>query len=328
MDLLQLPAESAFASLHEKYIILDDALAFIGGIDLTRERQDSREHPAKSPARANPEGEAYGLYHDTHAVMSGPAVGELLFLAEEEFSLDLSPDAEPPSLWPEGIPVDAENARIMISLTRLSSDADVPDLRQIRQVYRDMLNEAREFIFIENQYFSSDEITDLLTRSLREKEGPELIILMSRELPDLLGRMTMGVNASMHIAKLRENDHHGRLGFFNPVSPDDPATPVKVCSRLMITDSRFLTLVSGNINHRYFSFDNEVNILIDAQDTDDPGCFAKLEDRILAQHCGLSPEEWREQVRRNRGSRLSAFRSPGNCCTPVRSPRSCWITST
>ncbi|WP_319478561.1 VTT domain-containing protein [Marispirochaeta aestuarii] len=320
MDLHQLPAESAFASRHEKFVILDDVLAFIGGIDLTRERWDSPEHPAKSPARVNPEGEAYGPYHDTHAVMSGPAVRELLSLAEEEFSLDLSPDTEPPSLWPEGIPVDAENARIMISLTRSSPDADVPDLRQIRKVYRDMLSEAREFIFIENQYFSSDEITDLLVRRLREKEGPELIILMSRELPDMLGRMTMGVNASMHIAKLRENDHHGRLGFFNPVSPDDPATPVKVHSKLMITDSRFLTLGSGNINQRSFSFDNEVNILMDAQETDDPGCVAKLEDRILAQHCGVSPEEWREQVRRNGGSRLSAFRERSSSWEGLQEP--------
>ena len=56
MDLHQLPAESAFASRHEKFVILDDALAFIGGIDLTRERWDSPEHPAKSPARVNPEG--------------------------------------------------------------------------------------------------------------------------------------------------------------------------------------------------------------------------------------------------------------------------------
>jgi len=47
----QLPAESAFASRHEKFVIVDDAIAFIGGIDLTRERWDSPEHPAESPAR-------------------------------------------------------------------------------------------------------------------------------------------------------------------------------------------------------------------------------------------------------------------------------------
>ena len=320
IHLHQLSAESAFASRHEKYVILDDALAFIGGIDLTRERWDSPEHLAESPARVNPEGEAYGPYHDTHAVMSGPVVGNLLSLADAEFSLGLSSDAEPPSLWPEGIPVDAENVRIMLARTRTSPDADVPDLRQIRQVYLDLLSEAREFIFIENQYFSSDEITDLLSRTLREKEGPELIILMSRELPDLLGRMTMGVNASMHIAKLRENDHHGRLGFFNPVSSDNPATPIKVHSKLMITDSRYLTLGSGNINQRSFGFDNEVNILMDAQETDDPGCVAKLEERILARHCGLRVEEWREMVRRNRGSRLSAFRERSSSWEGLQEP--------
>ena len=171
-----------------------------------------------------------------------------------------------------------------------------------------MIASAREFIYIENQYFSSDEVTDALISRLRSKNGPEIIILMSRELPDAVGRLTMGINASMHIAKLKEADTFGRLGFFNPLSPDDPETAVKVHSKMMIVDSCRVTLGSGNINQRSFSFDHELNILVDAEKSDNPVCVRVLEANILARHCGLSTKEWRETLKRHNRSRLAAIR--------------------
>ena len=134
---------------------------------------------------------------------------------------------------------------------------------------------------------------------------------MSRELPDAMGRLTMGINASMHIAKLKEEDSFGRLGFFNPLSPDDAGTAVKIHSKLMIVDGRFITLGSANINQRSFCFDNELNILLDSERSDNPESVAALEERILARHCGLSLKEWREALRRHHGSRLAVFR--GRC---------------
>ncbi|WP_319560146.1 VTT domain-containing protein [Marispirochaeta sp.] len=308
ITLCQYPAESAFASRHEKYVVVDDVLAFLGGIDLTRERWDSPDHPAQSAGRVNPDSEPYGPYHDTHAVLSGPVVGDILSMAEAEFPLDLPSVQTAEDLWPNDVSAEVENARVMISLTRASPDAEVADVHQIKQVYCDMVADAKNCIFIENQYFSSDVITDLIVEGLRSKDGPEVIIFMSRELPDMLGRMTMGVNASMHIAKLKENDLYGRLGFFNLVSSDNTNVGVKVHSKLLITDSRYLSLGSANINQRSFSFDDEVNIIIDAAETGEPQCVGNLEERILGQHCGLSVEEWRTLVAHHDGSRLKALR--------------------
>ena len=55
---------------HEKTIVIDDRIAFVGGIDLTSEsgdRYDSNAHPARSDVG----------WHDASARIEGPAVGDV-----------------------------------------------------------------------------------------------------------------------------------------------------------------------------------------------------------------------------------------------------------
>jgi phospholipase D1/2 len=55
------------ASHHQKFVVIDGELAFIGGIDLTKSRWDSREHAADDPRRVNSDGEIYRPFHDVQA---------------------------------------------------------------------------------------------------------------------------------------------------------------------------------------------------------------------------------------------------------------------
>src|SRR5690606_26007336 len=59
-------------SHHQKMVTVDDAVAFVGGIDLTAGRWDTSEHPAHSPERVKPGGETYGPVHDVQTMLSGP----------------------------------------------------------------------------------------------------------------------------------------------------------------------------------------------------------------------------------------------------------------
>ena len=55
---------------HEKTIVIDDRIAFVGGIDLTSEagdRYDWSDHPARSSVG----------WHDASAVIEGPAVQDV-----------------------------------------------------------------------------------------------------------------------------------------------------------------------------------------------------------------------------------------------------------
>jgi len=308
LTLSLVPSASGFNSRHEKYVIVDDVLAFVGGIDLTHNRWDTEQHLATHEGRVNPEGERYTPYHDMQVALSGPIVHDLYTIVSHDLELhgDWSPVDH--ALWPEGLEIAAHNTPVMLALTRSDPDPEQNNTHQIKEVYHAMINAASKFIYIEDQYFSSDSVTRAVSQQLQREDGPEVIIVMPRELPDALGRLTMGVSASMHLAKLMESDLHGRLGIFNMVSPDDPDVDVKVHSKLMLVDGRYLTIGSANINQRSFNFDVELNIVLDAQESDSPNCVQELEDRMLAQRAGLSVGEWRQEVEGHGNSKCAAMR--------------------
>jgi phospholipase D1/2 len=47
------------AAHHQKIVVIDDRLAFCGGIDLTKRRWDTPEHKPHDPRRKDPDGKPY-----------------------------------------------------------------------------------------------------------------------------------------------------------------------------------------------------------------------------------------------------------------------------
>ncbi|MFP4510790.1 MAG: VTT domain-containing protein [Spirochaetaceae bacterium] len=308
IDLKFLPSASAFAARHEKYVVLDTAIAFLGGIDLTHSRWDTRSHTADREELHNPNGRRYVPYHDVQMAVSGPLVRALLEVARDDGLIDDPPqDLQP--WWPEGLDTDARNAEMSIARTRLYPDTSRPSVNEIRTAYLDMIEAAQTRIYIENQYFSSDVITDAVIRRIQAADAPEVIIIMSRELPDTLGRVTMGANNSLQLSRLLDEDTNNKVAFFSRVAQDDPSTTVKVHSKLMIVDGRYLTIGSANISKRSFGMDSELNVLLDAKNTDTPQCVSDLEVELICQHTGLDPEDWRKRVQQHAGSWRAALAS-------------------
>ena len=65
------------ASHHQKLIVVDDAVGFVSGFDLTFNRWDTPEHLPGDARRRNPDGTAYAPFHDLGVVVSGRAAGAL-----------------------------------------------------------------------------------------------------------------------------------------------------------------------------------------------------------------------------------------------------------
>lgn len=290
LTLRRVPSDSAFSSRHEKYVVVDDNLVFVGGIDISRNRWDGPDHRADQPGRVNPDGKRYVPYHDIQAVFTGRGY------------------SDGDSLWPQAVPSEIRDVEITVARTRPGTDSVASGVREVEELYLDMIESATKRIYIENQYFSSDEVTRVLVERLRAPEGPEVIVVLPRELPDPVGKWTMGINTAHHISVLQGNDRYGRLGVYNLLAPDDPSVAVKVHSKTMVVDGRRLTLGSANISERSFRFDYETNIAVNAGDTDDPESVERLEDRLLAGHTGLTAEGWREAVGLHGGSRLGVLR--------------------
>src|SRR5690606_25957780 len=51
-------------SHHQKMVVVDDALAFVGGLDLTRARWDTPAHSPGDPRRVETAPEPYRPFHD------------------------------------------------------------------------------------------------------------------------------------------------------------------------------------------------------------------------------------------------------------------------
>src|SRR5262245_35082417 len=62
---------------HQKLIVVDDAIAFTGGLDLTIRRWDTSAHRIGDRHRVDPTGRPYRPFHDVHALVDGAAARAL-----------------------------------------------------------------------------------------------------------------------------------------------------------------------------------------------------------------------------------------------------------
>ena len=65
------------ASHHQKAVVIDDRVAFVGGIDLSRWRWDTSEHKPDDPRRIDPNGKPYPPFHDMMVALEGEAAARL-----------------------------------------------------------------------------------------------------------------------------------------------------------------------------------------------------------------------------------------------------------
>ena len=109
--------------VHHKIVVIDDALAFCGGIDLTHQRWDSSRHEPSDPGRIDPSGTPYRPVHDTQLCVAGPiaaCLGDYLRAGWPEPAV-LPPRVIPHELWPEGLRVEFENIRESLWLAQVGS---------------------------------------------------------------------------------------------------------------------------------------------------------------------------------------------------------------
>jgi phospholipase D1/2 len=62
---------------HQKILVIDDSVAFCGGIDMTTDRWDTSNHREEDPYRTRPDGSSYGPFHDVTTACDGEAAQAL-----------------------------------------------------------------------------------------------------------------------------------------------------------------------------------------------------------------------------------------------------------
>ena len=259
---------------HEKTIVIDDRVAFVGGIDITSQdgdRYDTREHPSRAQVG----------WHDVTTCLRGPAVGDI----SDHFRLrwrEVTNEPFPPPTAPD------EAGEVQVQIVRTVPEKVYDTLPRgdfrILESYLRAFRSAERLIYIENQFLWSREITEVLCEKLRSVSSDDFrIVALLPSKPYSGSDDTRGA-----LAELVEADRGcGRfLACTLYARANGVADPVYVHAKVAVIDDRWLTIGSANLNEHSLFNDTEMNVV-----THDPGLARDTRLRLWAEHLELPRKE-------------------------------------
>ncbi|MDT8759348.1 phospholipase D-like domain-containing protein [Sphingomonas psychrotolerans] len=290
------------ASHHQKIVVIDDCLAFCGGIDMTNKRWDTRSHCDDEPRRVDPDGATYMPWHDATTALQGPVAKALGELCRERWQLaGGKPIAAPPprdACWPDILTPHFENVPAAISRTQPDMK-DVEPVHEIEQLYLDLIARAERTIYAESQYFASRRIAEAIARRLDEPDGPEILIVNPLAADGWLEQVAMDTARARLIEALRKRDKHGRLRLYHPFTAG--GAPIYVHAKVLVIDDLVLRVGSSNFNNRSLRLDTECDVTIEAGPGEEAkrGHIASIRNGLLAEHLGCTPEDVAAEIDRH-----------------------------
>jgi phosphatidylserine/phosphatidylglycerophosphate/cardiolipin synthase-like enzyme/uncharacterized membrane protein YdjX (TVP38/TMEM64 family) len=281
------------ASQHQKLVVIDDAIAFCGGLDLTYRRLDDQCHAPDDPRRVNPDGSRYAPQHDVQVAVDGDAARALGAVARERWyratGEQLAPSRSSVDPWPPERPADLVDVEVAV-LRTLPAYQHFPAVREVERHYLDLIAAARQTIYMENQYLTATAIVDALAARLSEPDGPEVVLVLPESAHGWLERVTMTMLQARALIRLRAADAHRRLSVFTPLTGLDNPQSLHVHAKLAIVDGRIARIGSANLNNRSMGLDSECDVAIEAAPgTTAADAIARLRDRLLAEHLAVEP---------------------------------------
>lgn len=284
-------------SHHQKVIVVDDALAFVGGMDLTHARWDTQDHLPNDPRRADA-GVVYRPFHDVQVMMEGEVAGVLGELVRDRW--ERAHGRRPPvvshrpaSRWPDEIIADVENVQVAIARTDPAYNG-CAEVREVELLHLDAIRAARRFIYLENQFFTASSIADALAARLQEPDGPEVVMVLALHTDGWLSQQTMDVLRDRTLHRLRTADRYGRLRVYYPHVDglEQLGQCINVHSKVMVVDDEFARIGSANLNNRSMGIDTECDVAFESGgDAQARRGIARLRERLLAEHLGVTPEK-------------------------------------
>ena len=259
---------------HEKTIVIDDRVAFVGGIDLTSEssdRFDSSAHHARGQVG----------WHAARAQLPGPAVADVA----EHFRMrwqEVTGEELGSGVTPQ--PTGDVEVQIVRTVPEHIYKAKPGGDFRILESYLRALRSAQRLIYLENQFLWSPEIAEILSdKLLRHPHDDFRLLIVLPAKPNAGGDDTRGM-----LAELVEADAGaGRfLACTLFARAGRLADPVYVHAKIGIVDDAWLTLGSANLNDHSLFNDTEMNVV-----AHDEALARQTRLRLWAEHLELSIEQ-------------------------------------
>lgn len=287
------------ASHHHKIVVIDDCVAFCGGIDMTSNRWDTPEHRDHDPHRVGPDGSPYAPWHDATTILEGPVAAALGELSRHRWrtagGAALAPVEGGGDCWPDGLDAPFRDISVAICRSRPAGDGGADGgapVREIEATYLALIARARRYIYAESQYFASRRIAEAIAHRLEEPDGPEIVLVNPFKSQGWLEPVAMDTARARLYGALHRLDRHGRLRIYHPFTAQ--GEPIYVHAKMTIVDDEVLHVGSSNMNNRSMRLDTECDVTIDAAHPGNEaaaGEIRALRDSLLAEHLGVPADK-------------------------------------
>jgi phospholipase D1/2 len=284
------------SSHHQKIVVLDEALVFSGGLDLTIRRWDTSDHDPSCPHRVDPAGKPYRGFHDVQMMIDGDAARAMTDLARQRWAraaceeLPEVPRSQVP--WPEGIEPHFRNVEVAIARTE-PAYAEHAVVQEVETLFHDMIASARRTIYVESQYLTCSRFARALSKALKRNPQLEAIIVCPFSYRGHIERTVMTSGRARVARIVRSGKVGDRVLIAAPrISHNGEVADPHVHSKVMIVDDRYLRVGSANLCHRSMGTDTECDLAIAAaEDEAARRSILLIRDMLIAEHCGATIEE-------------------------------------
>ena len=279
---------------HQKIVVVDDRVAFVGGLDLTGGRWDTREHAAEDPLRVDHDGTPHGAFHDVQLAVEGDiaqAAGELCRLRWQACTgTAVVPPQAAGDRWPHDLAANWRNVAVGLART-LPATGEQSEIREILALYEDSIAAARSSIYLENQFLAAGPVAEALAQRLGEAEGPEIVIVTQRTCVSWMEEQVMGVRRAQILHRLAQCDRHDRLRVLTPVVPGVAESGITFHAKVAVYDDRLVQVGSANLNNRSMGYDSECDLAIRCDAEGDRAAARDFRNGLLAEHLGIDADD-------------------------------------
>lgn len=285
------------ASHHQKIVVIDDRVAFVGGLDFAQCRWDTPRHRPEHPARRLlSDGRPCRPFHDVQMAVDGDAAAALGRLARDRWkaatgwTIPERRDSDRHDAWPAAVAPDLRDVLVGIART-MPAFVGQREVREVERLYLDALLSARRHVYIETQYLTSRAVAEALERRLSEPEGPEIVLVLHPNSDGWLEQHTMDVLRGRVLKRLRSVDRYGRLGLYYPRIPGLGGICISMHAKVCIIDDELARVGSANLSNRSMGFDTECDLAVEAAGRPDVrAAIAALRHRLLGEHLDVEPD--------------------------------------
>jgi phosphatidylserine/phosphatidylglycerophosphate/cardiolipin synthase-like enzyme len=246
--------ERPFHCHHEKLVLVDDEVAFVGGIDLTRlagDRLDSSEHPQRD-----------GIgWHDSCLRVEGPLATDVAQHFAQRWNTVAGSALPAPT---ERAPLDGGvEAQLVRTVPERLYDGCREGEWTVLESYLRALRGAERLVYLESQFLWSPEVAFVLADKLRNPPSDDFrVVVLLPSHPNNGEDDSRGQVGLLIDADKESGDGTTRFLACTLYQPGAGGKQVYVHSKAAVIDDAWLTVGSANLNEHSLFNDTEVNVVV------------------------------------------------------------------